>query len=203
MLKVHTLSKWRFKTHKSGTVKQLSLPYLFYTIKISLLTGISLLIFCNFALADKSAEQGSEKQQQDNGEPLPPTADELWDKANKHLQEGDQEKAAQYFYTVFKRYPEDVNAPESLWNTALIRKKFAAKTKDADWERVRNLFRLYINYFPTEKNAADAYLELGKTYYFMRLYREAVSYFKLFLNRYPHSHLSLESKRWLGEAPPW
>ena len=134
------------------------------------------------------------------GTPLPLTAEELWGKANEHLHDVELEKAAQYFYTVFKRFPEDGNAAVSLWNTAQIRRDFALKAKDADWEPIRNLFRLYINYFPSGKNAAGAYLELGKTYYFMHLYREASSYFKLFLNKYPHSSLRQEAKRWLGEA---
>lgn len=133
-------------------------------------------------------------------ESLGPTAQELWEKANAYLHDDDQENAAQHFYTVFKRFPDDENAAASLWNTALIREKFALKTKDADWDPVRNLFRLYINHYPNENNAPDAYLKLGKTYYFMRLYREAVSYFKLFLNKFPLSPLVVESKQWLGEA---
>jgi len=131
---------------------------------------------------------------------LGPTAEELWEKAHKYLQDENREKAAQYFYTVFKRFPDDVNAAASLWATAQIRRDFALDEKDADWERVRNLFRLYINYFPKEENAAEAYLELGKSYYFMGLSREAVSYFKLFANKFPDSPLTLESRRWLGEA---
>nr|MBF0221366.1 tetratricopeptide repeat protein [Desulfobulbaceae bacterium] len=175
-----------------------------HSIPGTIVVSLFLLVLCvgMVQAADPTDEQNhiEAADGQVETEPLGPTALELWEKANTYLQDDDQENAAQYFYTVFKRFPDDVNAAESLWNTALIREKFALKTKGADWDPVRNLFRLYINHYPTGNNAAQAYLELGKTYYFMRLYREAVSYFKLFLNKFPLSPLTIESKQWLGEA---
>lgn len=148
----------------------------------------------------EGAGAGEAPQEEGAGVVLGPSAEELWQKANTLLQDGDQEEASKYFYTVFKRFPEDVNAAASLWNTAEIGKKLALKSKDADWERIRNFYRLYINYFPTERNVDAAYLELGKAHYYMRLYREAISYFKLFLNTYPNSPLALEARRWLGQV---
>ena len=95
------------------------MKHLFISSSLQILRSLFALLVClilcfNSVYAADPPEGKTVNEGQVDGEPLAPTAADLWEKANKHLQDGDQEKAAQYFYTVFNRFPDDVNTATSL-----------------------------------------------------------------------------------------
>jgi tetratricopeptide (TPR) repeat protein len=120
----------------------------------------------------------------------------LWDKAQDLLQIGDNVEAVRALCQVQYYYPEDAKGESALWQAANLQKELALTAKSADWDKVLDLFRRYKDYYPKSPRAAEAYFEIAKTYQAMRYYREAQSYFKLFMKRYPESPLVLQAMRW-------
>ncbi len=151
---------------------------------------------------EKKKEEGKKEEKKEKKKEAPPVVvkppslGKLLAEAQDMLQLGDNAGAARALYMVHYYYPEDKNAEPSLWQAAYLQKEFAQSSKIADWEKVLDRFRRYVSYYPKSPKAAEAYLELGKTYQAMHYYREAQAYFKLFMERYPDSPLVLQAMRW-------
>jgi TolA-binding protein len=124
----------------------------------------------------------------------------LLKKAKNGLEKGALDEAATAFYEIYLNFPDAKEAENALWQTAKLRKKITYTKRDADFEQVRDLFRRYINYYPKSVKIPEAYLELGISYYHMRFYREALSYFKLFVKNYRASPLILQAQKWQGDT---
>jgi len=124
----------------------------------------------------------------------------LLKKANAELGEGKLEDAADTFYEIHLDFPDSKQAEDALWRTAQLKKEISLTKRDADLEQVRDLFRRYIDYYPKSARIPEAYLELGIAYFHMRFYREALSYFKLFVKSYPASPLVFRARQWEGRT---
>lgn len=147
--------------------------------------------------AKKEGEkEGGKETEAPVEEVKPPPLDALWAEAQHLLQLGDTAGAARVLYLVHYYYPEDKKGEPSLWQAAHLQKELVQAGKDADWSKVLDRFRRYLDFYPKSPKAAEAYFEIGKTYQAMRYYREALTYFKLFMERYPDSPLVLQAMRW-------
>jgi len=147
----------------------------------------------------KKEAKKEKKKEDDEAQPAaikPPPLDKLWAEAQDMLQLGDNKEAARALYLVQYYYPEDKKGESALWQAANLQKELAMATKVADWDKVLDRFRRFINYYPNSPRAAEAYFEIGKTYQAMHYYREAQTYFKLFMKRYPESPLVHQAMRW-------
>jgi tetratricopeptide (TPR) repeat protein len=120
----------------------------------------------------------------------PPPLQQLWARAQDLLKYDETEKAAHALYLVHYYYPDDEKGESALWQAATMEKELARSAGTPDWDKVLDLFRRYITYYPKSPRAAEANLELGKIYQAMHFYPEAQSYFKLFLENYPNSPLA-------------
>lgn len=125
----------------------------------------------------------------------PPPLKTLWAAAQDLLLKNNAAKAAGALYLVHYYYPDDEKGESALWQTANMEKRSAQSAAKPDWDKVKELFRRYINYYPDSPKVAQAYLELGYTYQAMGFYRESRAYFKLFLDRYPNSPLMPQAMR--------
>lgn len=144
----------------------------------------------------KEAAKGEKKEEAPKEAFKPPPLDTLWDDAQDKLSLGDTEGAARVFYQVHFYYPDDQKGEPALWQAANLQKELAQGAKDADWDKVLERFRRYISYYPKSEHVAEAYFELAKTYQAMRYHREALTYLKLFMTRYPDSPLVVPAMRW-------
>lgn len=124
----------------------------------------------------------------------------LLDHSLELLRFGTPEEAARALYLVHFYYPESPKGEPSLWQSALLVKEIALSSENPDWDGVLDRFRRYLNYYPKAPNAAAAYLELGLTYHAMNFHREAQTYFKLFIERYPDSPLVPMAMRRYGDS---
>ena len=125
---------------------------------------------------------------------------DLLRKADHDLSMNDPASAATYLYQIYLNFPDNHAAESALWRSAELRKKLASHKAGADLERVRDMFRDFINSYPASKRIPAAYLELGVSYFHMGFYREALSYFKLFEENYPSSPLLFKAIMWHREA---
>lgn len=158
--------------------------------------------------AEKPAKEEAKKEEgKKEGKPKaeavvvkPPPLDKLWTLAEDMLSSGETKEAARALYLVHYHYPEDAKGEPALWQAANLQKELAQTAKDPDWDKVLDLFRRHLQYYPKSPQAAEAYFELGKTYQAMHHYREAQTYFKLFLKRYPESPLVPQATRWYRDA---
>lgn len=125
---------------------------------------------------------------------------DLLQKADDDLSMDNQASAAGYLYQIYLNFPDNPAAESALWRSAELRKKLASDNPGADLERVRDMFRDFINSYPSSKRIPAAYLELGISYFHMGFYREALSYFKLFEKAYPSSPLLFKAMMWHREA---
>lgn len=145
----------------------------------------------------KKVPEQSQKSEQGSSQSavkLPPLK-KLLDYSQEMLRYGTPEEAARALYLIHFYYPSDPNAQSSLWQAANLLKEVATTSKDPDWNSVLDRFRRYLSYYPKGPKAMEAYFEQATTYHAMGLYREAQSYFKLFLERYPGSPLKFEAMR--------
>ncbi len=125
---------------------------------------------------------------------------DLLQKAKRDLSMNNQASAARYLYQIYLNFPDNPAAESALWRSAELRKKLASHHPGADLERVKDMFRDFINSYPSSKRVPAAYLELGISYFHMGFYREALSYFKLFEESYPASPLLFKAMMWHREA---
>lgn len=161
---------------------------------------VSLLVLSpgNIRAEDATKENKAAKKAEDAAtQPVvkPPPLKKLLDHSQELLRYGTPEEAARALYLVHYYYPQDPNGEPSLWQAACLAKEVALAAENPGWDTVLDRFRRYLNYYPKGPNAAAAYLELGKTYQAMHFQREAQTYFKLFLERYPDSPLVLDAMR--------
>lgn len=117
------------------------------------------------------------------------TPAEVWQEATEAAKAGDLEKAASAYQRYYEKFRTAEHAEEALWQAAQSLKQLAMKSPAPEWDKVRDIFRRYGADFPKAKRASEAYYEVGYAHYRMRFYREALIYFKLFLERYPDSPL--------------
>jgi tetratricopeptide (TPR) repeat protein len=120
-----------------------------------------------------------------HSEPSAPQA-RLWAEAEAFVATGNVEQAALYFRHYWRTYPQSPRAAEALWQAAQLSKQQALAAVDPDWSRVRELFQAYIVDYATSPLIAEAYAEMGDTYFHMGFYREAQNYYNLFLKHYPN-----------------
>lgn len=125
---------------------------------------------------------------------------DLLQKAKHDIFMNNQASAAGYLYQIYLNFPDNPAAESALWRSAELRKKLASHHPGADLERVKDMFRDFINSYPSSKRVPAAYLELGISYFHMGFYREALSYFKLFEENYPASPLFFKAMMWHREA---
>lgn len=145
------------------------------------------------------AQEGKKEEKKEHSPPIAvkrPSLDKIWSQAQEMLQLGDNQEAARLFYLVQYYYPDNSKGESALWQAANLQKEVALTAKSADWDKVLELFRRYKNFYPKSPRAAEAYFEIARTYQAMHYYREAQSYFKLFMKRYPDSPLVLQAMRW-------
>lgn len=126
------------------------------------------------------------------------TVQELWDSATTAAGREDWRRAAIDFERLHREHPDSPFAEEALWRAANLRKEIAATEPDPDWERIRDLFRRHTVDYPDSPRADEAYLELGIAHFKMRFFREALTYFRLFVERYPRSELVSRARHWQG-----
>lgn len=129
-----------------------------------------------------------------------PSENVLLQNASVALEKGNRVGAADFLVQFNELYPNSSRAEESLWRAAQIYKIEAQQSNDPDWEKVRDIFRRYFTYFPNTKRGEEAYLEVGIANFYMHSLREAQTYFKLFLERYPESRLLPKAKYWQAKT---
>ncbi len=126
--------------------------------------------------------------------------DKLWADAQAFLGGGDTDQAALYFKHYWKTYPQSHRAAEALWQAALLYKQQALLAHSPDWLRVRDLFQAYLIDFSGSPRVAEAYYEIGNSYFQMGFYREAHNYYTLLLKEYPATSLKNEVNYMRGRA---
>lgn len=125
---------------------------------------------------------------------------QLWEEAEAARKEHNDLQASALYLQVQELEPDGAHAAEALWQGAELQKKLALGRKGADWEKIRDLFRRYLNYYPQAPHVAEAYLEVAVAHYRMRYLREALTYAKLFVQRYPHSELVPQARYWQAKV---
>ncbi len=120
----------------------------------------------------------------------------LWAAAVAAATREDWQTAAINFERLHREFPASELAEEALWRAAELRRKIAEQDPDPDWDQVRALFRLYLSDYPDSLRADAAYLAMGMAYFQMRFLREALTHFRLFERRYPHSPLVPRARHW-------
>ncbi|MBU0965753.1 MAG: tetratricopeptide repeat protein [Proteobacteria bacterium] len=141
-------------------------------------------LFSPFANAARAADKSEEEILQ---EQLKLQEENLWQNANKDFQAGKDQEAADYFFQYYRQYPDSPRAEEALWNAANLRRELSQDRPDADWGKIQEMFRAFTIDYPHSPHLSDAYYEVADAYYQMRFYREALTYFGLFLNRFADS----------------
>jgi len=153
-------------------------PSAFFLFALLLFLGCFSPVFADMAqAADKSKEESLKEQLQQR-------QDKLWQNANKDLQAGRDQEAAESFIQYYRQYPDSPGAEEALWKGANITRRLALDSPDADWGKVQELFRAFTIDYPQSSHLPDAYYEVANAYYQMHFYREALTYFGLFINRF-------------------
>lgn len=129
-------------------------------------------------------------------QPPPVSPEILWEKAMTAVEQEDPAAAAAFFERLNREFPTAGQAEEALWRAATFRKQAAEQAAKPDWAPVRDLFRRYHAEYPKSSRNDLAYLEIGVSHFRMRFFREALTYFRLFEERYPHSLLMAEARDW-------
>ncbi|MFA6465366.1 MAG: tetratricopeptide repeat protein, partial [Desulfurivibrionaceae bacterium] len=169
-------------------MKNIHFPHSLQALPLFILFGLSLLF------GGVQPEPGWAKE----AEPSPPppqaavpveTPSEVWQEAAEAAKGGDLAKAASSYQRYYEKFRDAGQAEEALWQAAQCLKQLAMQSPTPQWDTVRDIFRRYGADFPKSKRSAEAYFEVGYAHYRMRFYREALIYFKLFLERYPDSPL--------------
>ena len=128
------------------------------------------------------------------------TPEVLWGQAVAARDADRSMAAAVYFQRFQDRFPNAGQAEEALWQAAQQAKKHALTAKDPDWRYVRNLFKRYTVDYPASPRYHEAYYEGAIAHFNMRMFREALIYFNLFLKRFPESPLVPQARYWRGQT---
>jgi tetratricopeptide (TPR) repeat protein len=128
-----------------------------------------------------------------------PTAADLWKKAVLSEEDQDKRLTADLYADVHKQFPETPEAEKALWKSIGLNNELA-KAGERDWEVLRNQYREYVSYYPGGKHVAQAYLGQGIALHYMDYQREALTYFKLCIKRFPEEPLASEAKLWLAKV---
>ncbi len=120
----------------------------------------------------------------------------MWESATSAAAREDWPAAAGHFERLHREFGQTEFAEEALWRAARLRKKIAEQDQRPDWERVRDLFRRYSTDYPDSPRRDEAYLEVGISHLRMHFLREALTYFRLFEQRYPDSPLLSRARYW-------
>ncbi|MEA1933971.1 MAG: tetratricopeptide repeat protein [Thermodesulfobacteriota bacterium] len=124
----------------------------------------------------------------------------LWMRAETALGKEDLLKAAKLFEGIHSRYPDSKKAEDALWRAAGLQKQIASESEAPNWEKTKNLFRMYVTDYPESPRAPEAYFEVANAYYNMRFFREALTYYGLFKKRYPDSPLIPTTRFWQAKT---
>jgi tetratricopeptide (TPR) repeat protein len=111
--------------------------------------------------------------------------EKLWSRAMELFSNGEDEDSAKQFLTFYKRYPDNIRAEQALWRSASLYRGLAFTSSDVEWDRVMELFRSFTLEYPESKRLADAYFEVAHAYSQMNYHREAITYYSLYLKRFP------------------
>lgn len=111
--------------------------------------------------------------------------EKLWSRAMELFSNGEDEDSAKQFLTFYKRYPDNIRAEEALWRAAFLYRSLAFTSADVDWDKVMELFRSFTKEYQESERLADAYFEVAHAYYQMNYHREAITYYSLYLKRFP------------------
>ncbi|MFH1218129.1 MAG: tetratricopeptide repeat protein [Pseudomonadota bacterium] len=113
--------------------------------------------------------------------------EKLWKDANEALRLGKDQEAAESFLRYYRKYPVSPLAEEALWQSANLHRELALGNPAADWELVKDLFRSYTIDYPDSPRQADTYFQVANAYFEMGYYREALTYFGLFIKKFQFS----------------
>lgn len=121
------------------------------------------------------------------------TPEILLDQAFSLQSAGRGSEASNAFRKYYEKYPGQPYGEEALWQAAVISRDLAAGRGDADWSRVRELFRDFSISFPQSAHLAEAYFEVGNAYLQMGFYREALPYYGLVIRRFPQAQIVIQA----------
>lgn len=170
-----------FSSRKSALVLALAASLLSATPDGGMLSPPSL-------RADEQAETELLKQQ------LKEREEKLWADAGEALLLGRDKDAADLFFRFYRAYPSSPHAEEALWRTATLRRELSLGDPKADWEAVKDLFRTYSLDYPDSSNQEQAYFLVADAYVKMGYFRDALTYFGLFLKKFPSSARADEAR---------
>lgn len=111
--------------------------------------------------------------------------EKLWSHAMELFSKGEDENSAKQFLTFYKRYSDHIRAEEALWRAAFLYRGLAFTSSEVEWDRVMELFRSFTLEYPESERLADAYFEIAHAYSQMDYHREAITYYSLYLKRFP------------------
>lgn len=155
-------------------------------------------LLCNFSVFFASVPNtfaGEDKTEEEAlQEILKKREEKLWKAANEAFLTGEDKEAADLYRQYYRKYPDSPNAEEALWSTANLHMNLALADPEADWGKVKDLFRTFTLDFPQSPHLGDAYFFVGRSFYHMRYYREALTYWGLFLKRFPDSEKVNEAR---------
>ena len=123
------------------------------------------------------------------------SAREIFSKAEKAWDNGDNEKAAELFLEIERIYPYSELAKQALLNNAIVLQL------EKDYEGSRLSANRFITFYPADKNTPYAYYLLALSYYDQideigrdqaNTY-EALKLFRIIIERYPESKFSSTS----------
>ena len=154
-----------------------------FFILLSLLLGLG----CFFPSFSKVARAADKSEEEILQEQLQLREDNLWQRASKDFQAGKDRDAVDNFLQYYRQYPDSPRAEEALWKAANLERGLSLDRPDADWGKVAELFRSFTTDYPQSAHLSDAYYGVADAYFQMRYYREALTYFGLFLNRFADS----------------
>lgn len=127
------------------------------------------------------------------------TPESLLAEAVAARKEGDMATAFDLYAKVYYDFPEEPIAAKAIWQLAEYKKHLAQEGK-VPWESVKDAYRNYVSSYPGANNIAQAYFEVGVSLYFMRYQREALSYFKLAVQRLPDNELAGKAELWQAKV---
>jgi tetratricopeptide (TPR) repeat protein len=148
--------------------------FLFFVLTL-LLMNISLARGQSAPPSVENTEKKAKVQQQEK----------LWSHAMELFSNGENEDSAKQFLTFYKRYPDNIRGEEALWRSAFLYRGLAVTSSDVYWDKVMELFRSFTIEYPESERLADAYFEIAYAYSQMNYHREAITYYSLYLKRFP------------------
>lgn len=149
---------------------------------------VMLLVFFPLCLTALPAAAG-DKQEETAGERAVRIFQERKEKRLLEIQEaldkGDEAKASDLLYQYFRRYRDDEEAEDALWRSIKLQRDLAFQAKNPDWEALKERYRRFIAEFPGSKRIPQAYFGVGMAFFNKHYFREALTYFRLYRNRFP------------------